>query len=61
MLRAVPGVPLVYINRSVMIMEPMAPISAMKRERGEREKFRAGIKELKPKKAAAGNKRKRSL
>ena len=43
MLRAIPGVPLIYINRSVMIMEPMAPISAMKRERGEREKFRAGI------------------
>lgn len=43
MLRAVPGVPLIYINRSVMIMEPMAPISAMKRERGERQKFRAGI------------------
>jgi U3 small nucleolar RNA-associated protein 23 len=58
MLRAVPGVPLVYISRSVMIMEPMAPISAMRRERGEREKFRAGIKDIRPKGAAAGNKRK---
>lgn len=48
-LRAVPGVPLVYINRSVMIMEPMAPISAIKREREERGKFRAGIKETRPK------------
>ncbi|RPB01056.1 hypothetical protein L873DRAFT_1804412 [Choiromyces venosus 120613-1] len=56
MLRAIPGVPLIYINRSVMIMEPMAPISAMKRERGEREKFRAGIIDTRPK---AGAKRKR--
>ncbi|PUU82030.1 Fcf1-domain-containing protein [Tuber borchii] len=56
MLRAVPGVPLIYINRSVMIMEPMAPISAMKRERGERQKFRAGIIDTRPK---AGAKRKR--
>ena len=56
MLRAIPGVPLIYINRSVMIMEPMAPISAMKRERGERQKFRAGIIDTRPK---AGAKRKR--
>lgn len=56
MLRAVPGVPLIYINRSVMIMEPMAPISAMKRERGERQKFRAGIIDTRPK---VGAKRKR--
>ncbi|KAG0135903.1 Fcf1-domain-containing protein [Tuber indicum] len=56
MLRAIPGVPLIYINRSVMIMEPMAPISAMKRERGEREKFRTGIVDTRPK---AGAKRKR--
>lgn len=48
-LRAVPGVPLVYINRSVMIMEPMAPISAMKREREERGKFVAGIKDTRSK------------
>lgn len=48
-LRAVPGVPLVYINRSVMIMEPMAPISAMKREREERGKFVVGIKDTRPK------------
>lgn len=50
-LRAVPGIPLVYINRSVMIMEPMAPISAMKREREERGKFVAGIKDTRPKQA----------
>lgn len=38
------GVPLVYINRSVMIMEPMATASQETRERGERSKFRDGIK-----------------
>jgi U3 small nucleolar RNA-associated protein 23 len=43
-MRGVMGVPLVYINRSVMIMEPMASASAETRERGERSKFRDGIK-----------------
>jgi U3 small nucleolar RNA-associated protein 23 len=38
------GVPLIYINRSVMIMEPMASSSAETRERGERSKFRDGLK-----------------
>ncbi|KAH8149498.1 uncharacterized protein LAJ45_06578 [Morchella importuna] len=57
-LRAVPGVPLIYINRSVMIMEAMAPISTIKRERGEMVKFRLGIKDTRPKPANA-NKRKR--
>ncbi|KAI5841524.1 Fcf1-domain-containing protein [Morchella snyderi] len=57
-LRAVPGVPLIYINRSVMIMEAMAPISAIKRERGEMVKFRLGIKDTRPKPANA-KKRKR--
>lgn len=57
LLRAVPGVPLVYINRSVMIMEPMAPISAMKREREEMGKFRLGIKDARPKPAGAKRKR----
>jgi U3 small nucleolar RNA-associated protein 23 len=43
-MRGIMGVPLVYINRSVMIMEPMASASAETRERGERGKFREGIK-----------------
>ena len=38
------GVPLVYINRSVMIMEPMADESRSLREKDERGKFREGIK-----------------
>ena len=43
-MRGVMGVPLVYISRSVMIMEPMASESKENRERGERSKFRDGIK-----------------
>jgi U3 small nucleolar RNA-associated protein 23 len=43
-MRAVMGVPLVYINRSVMIMEPMAGATVQNRDREEREKFRAGLK-----------------
>jgi U3 small nucleolar RNA-associated protein 23 len=43
-MRGVLGVPLVYINRSIMIMEPMAGATAENREREERGKFRAGLK-----------------
>lgn len=43
-MRGVMGVPLVYINRSVMIMEPMAGATAQNREREERGKFREGLK-----------------
>lgn len=44
MLRGVRGVPLIYIKRSVMIMEPMSDESAQLRAREERGKFRAEIK-----------------
>ncbi|KAF8448307.1 Fcf1-domain-containing protein, partial [Terfezia claveryi] len=44
-LRSIPGVPLVYINRSVMIMEPMADVSWERREKEEWEKFTIGIKD----------------
>lgn len=44
MLRAVRGVPLIYIKRSVMILEPMADESVQVRAREERSKFRAEIK-----------------
>ena len=43
-MRSILGVPLVYINRSVMIMEPMAGATADSREREERVKLRAGLK-----------------
>lgn len=44
MLRGIKGVPLIYIKRSVMILEPMADDSVRLRTREERGKFRAEIK-----------------
>ncbi|KAJ4288084.1 hypothetical protein N0V90_012101 [Kalmusia sp. IMI 367209] len=42
--RNVAGVPLIYISKSVMIMEPMASATEDQRDREERNKFRAGLK-----------------
>ena len=42
-MRRIPGVPLVYIRRSVMILEPMAGVTADAREREERGKFRSTL------------------
>lgn len=44
LLRSVRGVPLIYIKRSVMILEPMADESVSVRAKEERAKFRAEIK-----------------
>ena len=43
-MRNIAGVPLIYINRSVMIMEPMASKTEEVREAEERTKVRAGLK-----------------
>lgn len=43
-MRRIPGVPLVYVNKSVMILEPMASATEDVREREERAKFKAGLK-----------------
>lgn len=53
-MRQIPGVPLVYVNRSVMILEPMGAKTEAFREREERGKIRAGIKGV-----VVGEKRKR--
>ncbi|KAK4629500.1 rRNA-processing protein utp23 [Fulvia fulva] len=59
-LRAIPGVPLVYINRSVMILEPMASTSEKVKEVEEKAKIRAGLKTRRGATlAGAGEKRKR--
>jgi len=55
-MRTIPGVPMVYIKRSVMIMEPMAHATEETKEREDREKFRMG---LKGKRSAGGEKRRR--
>ncbi|KAH7162966.1 Fcf1-domain-containing protein [Dactylonectria estremocensis] len=44
MLRGIKGVPLIYIKRSVMILEPMADESVQLRAREERGKFRAELR-----------------
>lgn len=44
LLRTVKGTPLIYIKRSVMILEPMADESAQVRSKEERQKFRAELK-----------------
>lgn len=43
-MRTIPGVPLVYVKRSVMVMEPMADSSEGVREGMERGKFRSGLR-----------------
>ena len=54
--RNIKGVPLVYVKRSVMVMEPMADSSLGVREGFEKGKFRAGIR---GKGFGSGQKRKR--
>ena len=44
-LRRIPGVPLIYINRSVIIMEPMATVTEDARDRDERRKFRSMLRD----------------
>ena len=46
--REIKGVPLIYIKRSVMVMEPMAEASLGAREGFEKGKFRAGIRSKVP-------------
>ena len=55
--RTIKGVPLVYVKRSVMVMEPMAESSLGAREGFEKGKFRAGIRS---RGASVGQKRKRA-
>lgn len=58
-MRNIPGVPLVYVNRSVMIMEPMAEKTEFVREQDERGKLRAGLKGRRGAAGISGAKRKR--
>jgi U3 small nucleolar RNA-associated protein 23 len=41
--RSIPGVPIIYVKRSVMVLEPMSTPSEMVRDGHERGKFRAGL------------------
>ena len=44
-MRSIPGVPLIYITRSIILLEPMSGLSTDIREGAERGKFREGIRE----------------
>jgi len=56
-LRTIPGVPVIYIKRSVMIMEPMGGATERVKEKEEKAKFKAGI--IGSRVTVAGQKRKR--
>lgn len=58
-LRGVVGVPLVYVKRSVMILEPMARVTEQVREEEARGKIRAGLVGRRGVLAGVGEKRKR--
>jgi U3 small nucleolar RNA-associated protein 23 len=43
-MRGIAGVPLIYISKSVVLMEPMASATEQLREREEKSKFKLGLK-----------------
>lgn len=47
--RSIPGVPIIYVKRSVMVLEPMSTPSENVREGVEKDKFRVGLPEPQPK------------
>ncbi|KAL4802740.1 hypothetical protein BDV18DRAFT_154078 [Aspergillus unguis] len=53
--RSIPGVPIVYVKRSVMILEPMSAPSEGIREGVEQDKFRVGLTDPEKKKREAAN------
>ncbi|KAF2132932.1 hypothetical protein P153DRAFT_382556 [Dothidotthia symphoricarpi CBS 119687] len=56
-MRRIAGVPLIYISKSVVLMEPMANATEQLREQEEKSKFKQGLKGQR--KPDAGEKRKR--
>ncbi|KAK4944809.1 hypothetical protein LTR28_008173 [Elasticomyces elasticus] len=45
-MRTIPGVPLIYVKRSVMVMEPMAGATEEVREREEKGKRKVGLRNM---------------
>ncbi|KAG5420919.1 hypothetical protein I9W82_000009 [Candida metapsilosis] len=54
-LRQIPGVPLIYMNRSVMVMEPLSDASSKYSEEWERKKLTGGLNDLKAGKIIENN------
>ncbi|KAL2868689.1 uncharacterized protein BJX67DRAFT_371101 [Aspergillus lucknowensis] len=59
--RSIPGVPIVYVKRSVMILEPMSTPSEGVREGVEQGKFRVGLNQDPGKKGDGSKKKKKDL
>ncbi|KAE8381039.1 hypothetical protein BDV26DRAFT_279012 [Aspergillus bertholletiae] len=60
--RAIPGVPIVYVKRSVMVLEPMSSLSEELRDGYENGKFRAGLNDdATPKRTGEGEKKKKGF
>lgn len=60
--RAIPGVPIVYVKRSVMVLEPMSSLSEELRDGYESGKFRAGLNDdAVPKRSGDGEKKKKGF
>ncbi|KAL4929269.1 uncharacterized protein BDV17DRAFT_281518 [Aspergillus undulatus] len=55
--RSIPGVPIVYVKRSVMILEPMSSPSEGIREDVEQDKFRVGLNTPNPEARGGGEKK----
>jgi U3 small nucleolar RNA-associated protein 23 len=58
-MRSIAGVPLIYISKSVVLMEPMANATEELREREEKSKFKMGLKGQRKPDQALAPKRKR--
>jgi U3 small nucleolar RNA-associated protein 23 len=43
-MRTITGVPLIYIHKSILLMEPMASATEQQRDREEKSKFKQGLK-----------------
>ena len=56
-LRRIPAVPLIYINRSVMILEPISPKTTARIEGAERKKVTDSVKEIKEKLGGHGSRK----
>ncbi|KAL2798295.1 hypothetical protein BJX66DRAFT_322902 [Aspergillus keveii] len=59
--RSIPGVPIVYVKRSVMILEPMSSPSEGVREGVEQDKFRVGLNKDAGKKTEGERKKKKEI
>ncbi len=59
--RSIPGVPIVYVKRSVMILEPMSAPSEGIREGVEQDKFRVGLNNPEARKSEEGGEKKKKL